>query len=77
MAGRSGAPVLASAAASVECSLSGTLEEGDHAIFLGEVIDAGLNREIPGRPDDENLTLGDLGDSTFYDGLIAPRLAPT
>ncbi len=66
--GESGAPVLANAAASLECRLADTLEKGDHSIFLGEVIGAGLNAEIDGRPDDAILALGDLGESTFYGG---------
>ncbi len=66
--GEAGAPVLANAAASLECRLVDTLEKGDHSIFLGEVIGAGLNAEIDGRPDDAILALGDLGESTFYGG---------
>jgi flavin reductase (DIM6/NTAB) family NADH-FMN oxidoreductase RutF len=45
-----------------------TLEKGDHSIFLGEVVESGVNREISGRPDDEILALGDLGEKTFYGG---------
>jgi len=66
--GESGAPVFANAAAFLECSLVDTLEKGDHSVFLGEVVGAGVNREIAGRPDTETLVLGDLGDSVFYGG---------
>ena len=66
--GESGSPVLANAAAVVECSLVDTLERGDHSIFLGEVVGAGLHREISGRPDEAILALGDLGENTFYGG---------
>jgi flavin reductase (DIM6/NTAB) family NADH-FMN oxidoreductase RutF len=66
--GKSGSPILANAAAFLECSLVDTLEKGDHSIFLGEVVEAGVNREISGRPDDEILALGDLGEKTFYGG---------
>jgi flavin reductase (DIM6/NTAB) family NADH-FMN oxidoreductase RutF len=66
--GKSGAPILECAPAFVECSLIETVERGDHSLFLGEVVDAGLRREISGRPDDETLTLRDLGDKTFYGG---------
>lgn len=66
--GSSGAPILLNAAAFLECSLADTLERGDHSLFLGEVVDAGVKRELPGRPDSETLTLGDLGDTTFYGG---------
>ncbi len=66
--GNSGCPVLANATAFLECSLLDTLEKGDHSLFLGEVIEAGVNREISGRPDSETLSLGDLGETTFYGG---------
>ncbi|MBW2696188.1 MAG: flavin reductase family protein [Deltaproteobacteria bacterium] len=66
--GKSGSPILANAAAFLECSLVDTLGKGDHSIFLGEVVEAGVNREISGRPDDEILALGDLGEKTFYGG---------
>ena len=66
--GKGGAPLLSNAAAFVECSLLETIEKGDHSIFVGEVVDAGVNREAAGRPDDQTLVLGDLGDSIFYGG---------
>ena len=67
-AGTTGAPILTNAPAYVECTLVETVERGDHAIFVGEVIDAGLNRTIDGRPDDMTLTLKDLGEKIFYGG---------
>jgi flavin reductase (DIM6/NTAB) family NADH-FMN oxidoreductase RutF len=66
--GKSGAPLLANAAAHLECSLVETVERGDHSLFVGEVIDVGISRETAGRPDDETLTLRDLGEKTFYGG---------
>jgi flavin reductase (DIM6/NTAB) family NADH-FMN oxidoreductase RutF len=66
--GSSGSPILANAAAFLECSLVGTLEKGDHSVFLGEVVGAGVNREVFGRPDGATLALADLGDSVFYGG---------
>jgi flavin reductase (DIM6/NTAB) family NADH-FMN oxidoreductase RutF len=66
--GKSGSPILASAAAFIECALVGTLEKGDHSIFLGEVIDAGVFRQGSGRPDADTLLLGELGATTFYGG---------
>lgn len=66
--GKSGAPILANAAAFIECALVGTLEKGDHSIFLGEVIEAGVFRTGAGRPDADTLFLGDLGATTFYGG---------
>jgi flavin reductase (DIM6/NTAB) family NADH-FMN oxidoreductase RutF len=66
--GSLGSPILANATAFLECSLIDTLEKGDHSLFLGEVVEAGVNREISGRPDGETLALGDLGETTFYGG---------
>ena len=66
--GKSGSPILANAAAYIECSLVDTLERGDHSIFVGEVVEAGVNRELSGRADSETLTLADLGDTIFYGG---------
>lgn len=66
--GKSGAPVLEKTPAFVECSLVETIEKGDHSIFVGEVIDAGVSVQPSGRPDDVTLTLKDLGEKTFYGG---------
>jgi flavin reductase (DIM6/NTAB) family NADH-FMN oxidoreductase RutF len=66
--GKTGSPILALAAAFVECALIGTLEKGDHSVFLGEVVEVGVSRELPGRPDDHTLRLKDLGEKTFYGG---------
>jgi flavin reductase (DIM6/NTAB) family NADH-FMN oxidoreductase RutF len=67
-AGETGSPILESVPAWFECKLSGTLALGDHTIFAGEVIAAGLNQAIEGRPDDAILTLRDLGGNIFYGG---------
>ena len=67
-AGKTGAPLLAKAAAYVECKLVDTVEKGDHSLFVGEVVEAGLAAPIEGRPDDRTLTLKDLGEKTFYGG---------
>jgi flavin reductase (DIM6/NTAB) family NADH-FMN oxidoreductase RutF len=66
--GSSGAPLLANAAAALECRLVGTLEKGDHSLFLGQVVGAELRRAPAGRADAETLVLGDLGATTFYGG---------
>jgi flavin reductase (DIM6/NTAB) family NADH-FMN oxidoreductase RutF len=66
--GSLGAPVLEKVPAFVECALVETIEKGDHSVFLGEVKNAGVSEEIPGRPDDVTLTLRDLGDKIFYGG---------
>jgi flavin reductase (DIM6/NTAB) family NADH-FMN oxidoreductase RutF len=66
--GKTGAPLLASAAAFLDCTLTDTVERGDHSVFVGEVVDAGVAGAIHGRPDDATLALRDLGDKTFYGG---------
>jgi flavin reductase (DIM6/NTAB) family NADH-FMN oxidoreductase RutF len=66
--GATGAPILASVPAFVECKLVDTLEKGDHSIFVGEVVEAGVAGAISGRPDDTTLWLKDLGEKTFYGG---------
>jgi len=66
--GSTGAPLLESAPAYVECRLLETIEKGDHSIFVGEVVDAGLLKAMEGRPDDQTLTLKDLGEKVFYGG---------
>lgn len=66
--GSTGSPILESVPAYIECKLVETIENADHSIFVGEVVDAGLNGEFEGRPDDMTLKLGDLGDKVFYGG---------
>jgi flavin reductase (DIM6/NTAB) family NADH-FMN oxidoreductase RutF len=66
--GSLGAPILESAPAFIECRLVDTIEKGDHSIFVGEVQDAGVKAQPPGRPDDATLTLKDLGEKVFYGG---------
>jgi len=67
-AGSTGAPVLENTPAFVECRLVTTVEEGDHSIFVGEVVDAGVTQEPEGRADEVTLLLKDLGVKTFYGG---------
>ena len=68
-AGSSGAPILDSAPAWVECKLTDTIEKGDHSIFIGEVIEAGTPGDLgEGRVDDATLWMKDLGDKVFYGG---------
>jgi len=66
--GKTGAPLLTRAAAFVECSVVGALGKGDHSLFLGEVVEAGVPLPLQGRPDDNTLVLKDLGEKTFYGG---------
>ncbi|MBT4101094.1 MAG: flavin reductase [Gemmatimonadetes bacterium] len=64
--GSSGAPVLECATGYLECSLDLCLEKGDHSIFVGQVVDAGIHGSIEGRPDEVSLQLRDFG--VYYGG---------
>jgi flavin reductase (DIM6/NTAB) family NADH-FMN oxidoreductase RutF len=66
--GSIGAPIFSNAHAFLECKLVDTVEIGDHSLFVGEVVDAGMTKSIDGRPDDATLALRDLGEKTFYGG---------
>ncbi len=66
--GVTGAPILDGAPAFVECRLVATVEKGDHSVFVGEVVEAGVAKAPEGRPDDAVLWLKDLGDKVFYGG---------
>ena len=66
--GSSGAPILQSAVASVECKIVEVVERGDHHIVVGEVIDANVAKPIDGRPDLAILHMAELGDNVFYGG---------
>jgi flavin reductase (DIM6/NTAB) family NADH-FMN oxidoreductase RutF len=67
-AGTTGSPILTSAPAFVECRLVATVEKGDHSVFVGEVVEAGVSQMPEGRADDATLWLRDLGDKMFYGG---------
>ena len=66
--GSTGAPVLGSAKAHVECKVAEIVERGDHHIVVGEVVDANLPAAIEGRADEAILEMKDLGDTVFYGG---------
>ena len=66
--GTTGAPLLHSTPAYVECRLVDTVERGDHSVFIGEVIAAGVRQAPTGRPDEATLLLKDLGEKVFYGG---------
>ena len=66
--GATGAPILANAPAYVECRVVATVEKGDHSIFVGEVVEAGVAKPPEGRADDATLWLKELGDKIFYGG---------
>jgi flavin reductase (DIM6/NTAB) family NADH-FMN oxidoreductase RutF len=66
--GATGAPILESTPAYVECHLVGSIEKGDHSVFVAEVVGAGVSTPPEGRADDATLWLKDLGEKTFYGG---------
>ncbi len=67
-AGSTGAPLLESALASVECRVVEIVERGDHHIVVGEVVDAHAGELPEGRPDAVILEMKDLGNNVFYGG---------
>jgi len=66
--GATGSPVLVAAVAALECELVSTVAEGDHSLFVGRVVQASVQSEPSGRPDDGTLWLRDLGEKIFYGG---------
>jgi flavin reductase (DIM6/NTAB) family NADH-FMN oxidoreductase RutF len=66
--GATGAPILVDAPGAVECRVTAIVEQGDHHIVVGEVVEAHLNRPPTGRPDAAILEMKDLGDNVFYGG---------
>ncbi len=66
--GTTGAPLLIDAPGAVECRVTSIVEQGDHHIVVGEVVDAHLNRQLSGRPDANILEMKELGDNVFYGG---------
>ena len=66
--GETGVPLLANAAAAVECRVVETVAQGDHHIVVGEVVDARVNQPPSGRPDEAVLEMKNLGENVFYGG---------
>ncbi len=66
--GTTGAPLLVEAPGAVECNVTAIVEQGDHHIVVGEVVDAHLNKPPAGRPDAAILEMKELGDNVFYGG---------
>jgi len=66
--GTTGAPLLEAAPGAVECKVTSIVEQGDHHIVVGEVIEAHLPKPITGRPDAAILEMKELGDNVFYGG---------
>ena len=65
--GTTGAPILIDALGAVECRVASIVEQGDHHIVVGEVIDD-LSKPPTGRPDSAILEMKDLGENVFYGG---------
>jgi flavin reductase (DIM6/NTAB) family NADH-FMN oxidoreductase RutF len=66
--GTTGAPILIDALGAVECRVVSIVEQGDHHIVVGEVIDVYLSKPPTGRPDSAILEMKDLGENVFYGG---------
>jgi flavin reductase (DIM6/NTAB) family NADH-FMN oxidoreductase RutF len=66
--GTTGAPILVDAPGAVECKVTSIVEQGDHHIVVGEVVEAHLQKPPGGRPDASILEMKDLGDNVFYGG---------
>ncbi len=66
--GTTGAPILSDAPGAVECRVTAIVEQGDHHIVVGEVVEAHLVKPLAGRPDAAILEMKDLGDNVFYGG---------
>jgi flavin reductase (DIM6/NTAB) family NADH-FMN oxidoreductase RutF len=66
--GTTGAPILDAAPAAVECRVTSIIEQGDHHIVVGEVVEAHLRKPIIGRPDAAILEMKELGNNVFYGG---------
>ena len=66
--GANGLPILDAALAAVECNVTSVVEQGDHHIVVGEVVEAHLPKPVTGRPDAAILEMKDLGDNVFYGG---------
>ena len=66
--GANNAPILDAALGAVECKVTAIVEQGDHHIVVGEVVEAHLHHPPAGRPDAAILEMKDLGDTVFYGG---------
>jgi flavin reductase (DIM6/NTAB) family NADH-FMN oxidoreductase RutF len=66
--GITGAPLLVDAPGALECRVTAVIEQGDHHIVVGEVVEAHLSKPFAGRPDAAILEMKDLGDNVFYGG---------
>ena len=67
-AGSISAPILDNAIASVGCEIIEIVEQGDHHIFIGEVVEANVTKQPEGRADEAILEMKELGDNVFCGG---------
>ena len=67
-AGTTGAPILESVPAHVECKVVEVVKKGDHSAVIGQVVAAGVAQQPEGRPDEVTLTVKDLGGNISYGG---------
>lgn len=63
-----GSPIFDSTCAFVECRTVGSVEKGDHSVFVAEVVNAGVKTPFEGRADQAVLAMADLGENVFYGG---------
>ena len=66
--GTTGAPILEAAPARSSARSRSIVEQGDHHIVVGEVVEAHLPKPFTGRPDAAILEMKELGDNVFYGG---------
>ena len=66
--GTTGAPLLKAAAGALGCKVTTIVEQGDHHIVVGEVVEAHQPKPFGGRPDSAILEMKELGDRVFYGG---------
>ncbi|HJL56505.1 MAG: flavin reductase [Arenicellales bacterium] len=64
----SGVVYAAAGGCCCECRLIDSIEAGDHFVFVGEIVDAGVSQEPEGRADEATLWLKELGEKAFYGG---------
>ena len=67
--GTTGAPLLEAAPGALECKVTSIVEQGDHHIVVGEVVEAHLPKPITGRPDAAILEMKELGDNVVCRSL--------
>ena len=43
--GENGCPIISDSLGYIECQVVGTVDKGDHTVYVGEVVAAGIHRE--------------------------------